>query len=114
MKKSYLMILLVTFFIGCSNIQDVGAYVEGTEITQEQMLQIKEGVSKKSDVENIIGYPSSKQEMKNSEIWRYPYTKIRNFGSNISETTVFEFDTKGIVTKKYKTQSAANSNPLLR
>lgn len=113
MKRSFLTILLITFFMGCASIKDIGAYTEGTQITEAKMMEIKEGVSKKSDVEKLIGYPPSKQEMKNGEIWRYPYTKIRHIGSNISETTVFEFNEKGVVVKKYKTQGAASSNPLL-
>lgn len=79
------------------------------------MDQIKEGKSKMAGVEKIVGHPSKKQETKRGEIWSYPYNKIRHIGSNVNETTTFEFDKKGVVTKKYKTAGGASSaNPLLR
>lgn len=113
MKKSVLFSIFAMFlFAGCAAIQDFGAYKDGVEVSTSQMKQIKVGKSKMSDVERIVGYPSTKQETKKGEIWRYPFTKIRHFGSNVNETTVFEFNKKGVVTKKYKA-AGGGRNPLI-
>lgn len=115
MKKSVLASLFAAalLFTGCAKLQDVGAYTEGAEVTTTKMDQIVEGKSKMADVEKIVGYPLNKKETKNGEIWYYPFTKIRHLGSNVSETTIFEFNKKGTVVKKYKA-AGSGSNPLLR
>ncbi len=113
MKKSVLFSIFAMFlFAGCAAIQDFCAYKDGVEVSTSQMKQIKVGKSKMSDVERIVGYPSTKQETKRGEIWRYPFTKIRHFGSNVNEITVFEFNKKGVVTKKYKA-AGGGRNPLI-
>ncbi len=114
MKKNILASFITfMFFIGCStsNIQDIGAYTNGTMVTKEQMATLKIGKSKKKDVEEKIGYPQNKSKLGKIEIWKYPYSKIRHIGANINETTVFEFNRRGVLIKKYKVQGTAG-NPL--
>ncbi|MCD8212545.1 MAG: hypothetical protein LUC34_00530 [Campylobacter sp.] len=47
-----------------------------------------------------------------NEIWYYDFTMIKHIGSNVDESTVFEFNKKDIVVKKYKTSGSGNANPL--
>ncbi|PSM53310.1 hypothetical protein CRN67_00245 [Campylobacter blaseri] len=107
-----MILAVLLLFSGCANIVDFGAYTKGTEVTQAQMDLLTINKSKKSDVERIIGYPQRKSSVGKTEIWYYDFTKIRHIGSNIDESSVFEFNKKGILTKKYKTNGSNNSNPL--
>lgn len=100
-------------FTGCANIKDFGAYTTGVEVTQAKFNQIIVNKSKKYDVESIVGYPMRKQMLGGNEIWYYDFTKIRHIGANIDESTVFEFNKKGVVVKKYKTAGGNGGNPLL-
>lgn len=71
------------------------------------MDQIQLNKSTKSDIEKMIGYPHRKQAFGKGEIWYYDYKAISYIPFVLPEngTTVFEFNLKGIVTKKYKTDS---------
>lgn len=117
MKKQLILatILSATLATGCkmSSIADVGAYETGTKVTQEQMSQLTDNISTADDVEKLIGYPTKKEQVGKKEIWYFDYTKIPHFGSNISETSVFEFNSKGILAKHYKAEKAPE-NPLLQ
>ena len=66
------------------------------------MEQIAVNKSTQSDVERIIGYPQNKQKLGDCEIWYYEFSKVGYLGSK-DEKTVFEFNKKGVVAKKYKT-----------
>lgn len=113
--KNIILILMTAFMLSaCNNtFADIGSYTEGTEISSQTMDKLVVGKTNKKDIEKLIGYPLDKQKIGKTEIWRYPFQKIRSFGSNINETTVFEFNRKGILTKKYKAKGGS-SNPLLR
>lgn len=91
------------------------AYKTGVEVTQETLNKVQVHKTTKSQVESIVGYPTRKQTLGKNEIWYYDFTSISHnpFGGNIDEATVIEFNTKGVVTKKYKTKSAGE-NPLLK
>lgn len=86
------------------------AYTTGTEVKPQALDQIKVNKSTKSDVEKIVGYPPRKQAFGSGEIWYYDYQAIGYipFTGNTNETTVFEFNSKGVVTKKYKANKAGN------
>ena len=92
------------------------AYTQGTEVQASNFEQLKENKSTKADVEKMVGYPQRKQTLGANEIWYYDFTKISHnpFGGNVDESTVFEFNKKGVLIKKYKTKGSGNVNPLLR
>ncbi len=99
---------LALFMVAC-------AYTTGTEVSEQKFNSIVVNKSKQSDVEQIVGYPARKTNLGNRELWYYDFTKISNnpFGGNVDESTVFEFNSKGVVVKKYKIKGSGNSNPLL-
>lgn len=102
----------------CGTAGDFGAYKTGTQVTDEQMQTFADKKTKQGDVVATVGQPQKKELLGAKEVWRYDYTQIGQaiIGKNISETTVFEFDKKGVLLSHYKTGGApgTSSNPLLR
>ena len=97
-----------------AGIKDLGAYVSGTEITQAQMNALVNGTATKDHVVAAVGRPNRREEIAGKEVWYYDFTKIRHFGGNVSESTVFEFDTAGKLVDKYKTgNSGKTGNPMI-
>lgn len=97
-----------------AGLKDIGAYKSGTEVTQAQMDAMTVGKSTKDDVVAAVGRPNRREEIGGKEVWYYDFTKIRHFGGNVSESTVFEFDKAGKLADKYKTgNSAKTGNPLI-
>ncbi|QWU80741.1 putative outer membrane lipoprotein [Campylobacter novaezeelandiae] len=87
---------------------------KGLEVNQNKLDAIIIGKSTQEDIEKIIGYPIRKTNIGNKEIWYYDFTRITSLPRfDKDESTVFEFNKRGIVVKKYKTQGSENSNPLL-
>lgn len=121
MKKTLLAFAIISGFIlsGCNSlpegVKDFGAYKSGTKITEEVMQQVKEKTSKQEDVIRLVGYPTRKEQISGKESWYYDYSRISHVASAENETTVFEFNSKGILTAHYRTNKPANSsNPLLK
>ena len=106
MKKAILSAAVLLALGGCSYL----SMEKGTNISQATMEQIVVNKSTQSDVERIIGYPQNKQKLGGGEIWYYEFSKVGYLG-NKDEKTVFEFDKKGVVVKKYKT-GGNSKNPL--
>lgn len=106
MKKAILSAAVLLALSGCSYL----SMEKGTNISQATMEQIVVNKSTQSDVERIIGYPQNKQKLGDGEIWYYEFSKVGYLG-NKDEKTVFEFDKKGVVGKKYKT-GGNSKNPL--
>ena len=106
MKKAILSAAVLLALSGCSYL----SMEKGTNISQATMEQIVVNKSTQSDVERIIGYPQNKQKLGDGEIWYYEFSKVGYLG-NKDEKTVFEFDKKGVVVKKYKT-GGNSKNPL--
>lgn len=105
MKKTIyapMAILLLSVVTGCAQVGDMGAYKTGVEVTQAQMDSLKPG-SSKDDVFKSVGGPARKDQVNGVETWYYDFSKIKHFGGNVSETTVFEFDKAGKLIKSYKT-----------
>ena len=94
---------------------DLGAYTNGVEVTDAQLDQISKGKTTSIEVIKLIGHPVRKDTMNGKELWIYPFTKIRHFGSNVNETTTIEFNSKGIVVDAYKAggRSDSTGNPLV-
>lgn len=107
--RQIFFVCAILFLTGC-------AYKTGVEISQESLESVKVSQSTREDVEQKLGYPMRKNEVSGREIWYYDFTKIsaNPFGGNVDETVVIEFDKRGRVVKKYKTQGSGNQNPLLR
>lgn len=113
MKK---LIAALAVCLACSSahagIKDFLAYKSGTEITQEQFDALTVGKSRKDDVIAAVGHPGRKEQLGDHQTWYYDFTKIRHFGGDVNESTVFEFDKAGKLVDKYKTANGKGGNPL--
>jgi outer membrane protein assembly factor BamE (lipoprotein component of BamABCDE complex) len=93
-----------------------GAYVTGTEITPAQMDAAEIGKTTQKQVSEAFGAPNRREQLGDTQVWYYDFTKIKSFGKNINESTVFEFNKAGVLTAKSKsngTSGAKTGNPLL-
>ncbi|MFM2483356.1 hypothetical protein [Celerinatantimonas sp. YJH-8] len=96
---------------GCATLDKITAplaYTSGKEVKAEQLNKFKPGVTKKSEVVAVIGEPSKKEMLGNTEIWRYHYVFVPPLPGqkNINEDTVFEWSASSKLLKAYKTESA--------
>lgn len=116
MKKRFISVLATCVILttGCSTMMttEVGAYKTGTEVTQDQLAALKPG-AKQSDVVASIGHPSRKEMLGEKEVWYYDFTKIRQLGGNVNESTVFEFSKAGTLLQSYKTGNAGKTGNAL-
>lgn len=119
MNKFGIKVLSITAMLllanGCAKIQDLGAYTTGTEVSQSAMNSFVDGKTKQKDVIAAIGHPNDKSQLGKVEIWKYNFTKIRHVGGNVSESAVFEWNSKGVLKSHYKTNgtSGKTGNALL-
>lgn len=97
---------------------DFGAMKTGTQVSAAQMAELVDGRSKQADVVAAVGHPNRKSQVGAKEVWYYDFSQIGQaiVGRNISESTVFEFNAKGVLVSHYKTggQAGSSSNPLLK
>lgn len=121
LKKIFVIAALFVAVSGCAQIAKVSSpldYTTGVSVSPAQMAKFIDKKTTKSDVVGVLGQPGSKSEVAGTEIWSYGYTFIPGvpFTSkkNVSETTVFEFDKRGVLAKHYKSAvNTQNTNPLL-
>ncbi len=107
---------------GCAAVQkldDKLSYRTGSYVTVEQFNSLQKGKTTQDQAIQIIGFPHDKLNVSGKELWRYPYAKINAIpfaGENQSETTVLEFNSKGVLINAYKTAGSQGSsdNPLLK
>ncbi|SQI41640.1 Uncharacterised protein [Leminorella richardii] len=109
------LIATLSLVSGCAKMKDIGAYTTGTEVSQNVMNSFVDGKTKQKDVIAAIGHPNEKSQLGKVEVWKYNYTKIRHVGSNVNESTVFEWNSKGVLKSHYKTNGGggATGNALL-
>lgn len=120
-KKAFVIAALFVAVSGCAQIAKVGApldYTTGVSVSAAQMSTFVDKKTTKNDVIEALGQPGNKSEVAGTEIWSYGYTFIPGIPftskKNVSETTVFEFDKRGVLSKHYKTAANTQStNPLL-
>ena len=114
-KAGYFVLCISLFvFSGCAVFT---GYESGKYITQAQMDSLVDKKSTSKDVITMIGQPSHKTMVNNREIWYYYYSKINHITANVEETSVFEFDAKGVLQEHYKTADSgggSSGNPLMR
>lgn len=53
------------------------------------------GKTTQDDVRGAFGAPSSREQLGDTQVWYYDFVKIKSFGKNIQEATVFEFGKTG-------------------
>jgi outer membrane protein assembly factor BamE len=121
MKKYFFTAAVISTLVlaGCNslpnNVKDMGAYESGSSISNDLMTRIQDKTTTQKEVIALVGYPTRKEQNGTKESWYYDFSKISHFGSNVSESTVFEFDAKGVLITHYKTnKGAASGNPLLK
>lgn len=97
-------VLIVAMASGCSLMSKLDT-VSGTEVTQEKLKGFQKGKTTRQDVIAVLGHPPQKTEVLGNEVWTYPFTRLtaNPYSPNISESTVFEFDKKGLLLNAYKT-----------
>lgn len=108
--------MAIVFLVGgCAKMQDFGAYKTGTEVPQTVMDSFVDGKTKQNEVIAKIGHPNEKSQMGKLEIWKYNFNKIRHFGGNVNESSIFEWSSKGVLKSHYKTNGggSATGNALL-
>lgn len=112
--KKLVIVAIVLVATGCASMStDLGAYKQGTLITQAQMDALQPG-STQDMVVTQVGHPTKKDAVHDRELWYYDYQIIRHIGPRVSESTVFEFDAAGKLIKSYKAGKATKTgNPLL-
>jgi outer membrane protein assembly factor BamE len=106
---------------GCAGVHKVADKLDmktGTYVAPEKMSTFVKGKTRQADVIASIGYPSSKTELKGTEVWTYPYTLITAIpfvGENKFENTVFEWNKSGVLTNVYKSGGTPgqSGNPML-
>ncbi len=122
MKYSTLLALSLGALVvtGCQQVGNMTAgmdYSTGTEISAAKMQTFEDGKSTKEDVIAQVGHPGNKSEVSGVEIWSYSYSFIPAMPGtgkkNKSESTVFEFDKKGILIRHYKTNGGGQSDNAL-
>lgn len=126
MREKHLCFILAMSILLCScakmsdlsgKIAGVKAYETGVYIPSEQMEKFKDGKTTQADVIAALGHPNNKSSLNKKELWYYDYTKVAaySYEENINESTVFEFNSKGILASHYKTnqRNTKTGNPLL-
>jgi hypothetical protein len=94
-------------------VKNFGKYETGTFVGAETMAALVDRKSTQADVIAAIGRTNDRRMLSGREVWNYGYTKISQFGGNVSETTVFEFDRKGVLVAHYKTKGNKDSGNAL-
>ena len=90
-----------------------GAYTTGQEITQQQMDAAQVGKTTQEQIREAFGAPSRREQLGDTQVWYYDFVKIKSFGKNIQEATVFEFGKSGVLSAKSKTNAVGKTgNPL--
>jgi outer membrane protein assembly factor BamE (lipoprotein component of BamABCDE complex) len=113
MKKLFVITAILAstaLFTGCAS--SPLDYKTGTQITQTQLDQFKPGDTQQQIVSSI-GQPNRKEAVGAKELWYYDYQKVGAFGGNVSEATVFEFDSKAKLVQAYKTGKAGKTGNAL-
>ncbi|WP_313342851.1 outer membrane protein assembly factor BamE [Stenotrophomonas sp.] len=91
-----------------------GGYKTGTEITQKQMDAAEVGKTTQDQIREAYGAPSRREQLGDTQIWYYDYVNIKHFGKNVQEATVFEFNKKGLLSAKSKSNAVGKTgNPLI-
>ncbi|MDR7380417.1 outer membrane protein assembly factor BamE (lipoprotein component of BamABCDE complex) [Rhodoferax ferrireducens] len=124
MKNTVRVIFIAAAVAGISacgtvpGLSDLGAMKTGTQVSKKQMDSITDAKSTQADVITLIGQPNRKAEAGGNILWYYDFKQIGQaiIGKNIDETTVFEFNKKGVLLSHYKTggQPGTSNNPLLK
>jgi len=121
LSRGVLTIAMIASLAACGTVpglDDLGAMKTGTQISEAQMSQVVNNKTTQAELIALVGHPNRKNQAGGKTIWSYDFTQIGQaiIGRNISETTVFEFNAKGVVVAHYKTggQGGQSNNALLR
>lgn len=90
------------------------AHTTGTEITQKQMDELEVGKATQDDVREKFGAPTRREQLGDTQVWYYDYAKIKHFGKNVQESTIFEFGKDNVLKAMSKGAAPARTgNPFL-
>ncbi len=119
MRNTHLLLAMllatsIALSISTATANPFGAYTTGTEITQAQMDAAEVGKATQDQIREAFGAPSRREQLGDVQVWYYDFVKIKSFGKNIQEATVFEFGKNGVLKTKSKTNSVGKTgNPLI-
>jgi len=92
-----LLAFIAILISGCASILDIGAYKNGTPVTEATLNNIVLDRTTADELRNILGQPS-KIELHNGKIrWYYDYTKINRFDKRINECNIFIINSNNVV-----------------
>lgn len=90
------------------------AHTTGTEITQKQLDELEVGKATQDHVREKFGAPTRREQLGDTQVWYYDYAKIKHFGKNVQESTIFEFGKDNVLKVKSKGAAPAKTgNPFL-
>ncbi len=108
------LFLAAPLALSATDAQAFGAHVTGVHITAAQLDALQVGTTSQDEIRDQFGTPARREQVGDTQIWYYDYVKIPPFGKNIQEATVFEFNAKGVLVAKSKTNAVGKTgNPLL-
>ncbi|AWV07171.1 outer membrane protein assembly factor BamE domain-containing protein [Marilutibacter maris] len=108
-----LAVVALSMAFSSAHAIDFLSHKTGTQISAEQFDSFEIGKTTKDQVVEAIGHPGRKEQLGSNQAWYYDFSKIRTFGKNINESTVFEFNGAGVLIEKYKTNNAAPASNAL-
>ena len=107
-KELIIASILAVGFSGCAeSLANVGVQESGVYVSDSDFDSFKVKKATQSDVEMALGKPSRTSYLNNNTIWYYDYAKNSKFGDSTSSGAAFSFNSKGVLTKKTRT----NGNP---
>lgn len=95
------------FMTGCSSgMADLFIKQEGVEVSKSQFSSFLPGRTHSSAIKSALGEPSRKQRKAGHEIWIYNFKRYSTNPLAIdamkSQSTLFDFDSKGVLIKRWQ------------
>ena len=107
-KELIIASVLAVGFSGCAeSLANVGVQESGVYVSDSDFDELKVKKARQADIEMLFGKPSRTSSLNGSQIWYYDYQKSSKFGDTVNSGVAFEFNKKGVLTKKTRT----NGNP---
>ncbi|WP_099545328.1 outer membrane protein assembly factor BamE [Stenotrophomonas maltophilia] len=104
----------LTLAAGPAHANPFAAHTTGTDITQKQLDELEVGKATQDQVREKFGAPTRREQLGDTQVWYYDYAKIKHFGKNVQESTVFEFGKDNVLKVKSKGAAPAKTgNPFL-
>ncbi len=116
--RTYALVLLLAaplaFAVAPVHANPFGDHVTGIAITQAQLDELEIGKTTQDQIRGKYGAPTRREQLGDTQVWYYDYARIKAFGRNVQESTVFEFGKDGRLKVKSKGGAPTSTgNPFL-